>query len=176
MNSQVKKTSLRQRFWIIIGSLLFIIVMALAFTDISIRNDSKTLSNEASRIDKSVLSSFNGSRQMRADDMGVKGLWDKIARCTTGTLCDSYNDNYIAVPVEAGKEAEFLNRIVQAAGYSEVALDVKDCHFLETEICGANLVKDRFHLMIYIQPQPDLSNKDIAPLVWRNVHLNLTFK
>jgi len=160
------------------GSLLFIIVLALIFTDISIRNDSQTLSNEASRIDKSVLSSFNGSRQMRTNDIGVKGLWDKITRCTTGTLCDSYNDNYVAIPIEAGKESDIILKIAQGTGYSKIALqNTVNCHFAQpTDICGDTLFHDRFRLNIYITSQPEQSAKDIAPRVWRTVQLNLALK
>ncbi len=159
------------------GSLLFIVVLALVFVNINIRNDSKTLSDEATRIDKSVLDSLDGSRQLRTDNMTVKGLWDKIVRCTTGSLCDSYDDNYVAVPVEAGKESELILNVAQAAGYSRMALkNTQDCHFVQsTDICSDTLFRGKFRLNIYITSQPDLSTKDIAPRVWRNVHLNLIF-
>ena len=177
MNSQSKKkTTPQQRFWIVLGALLLIVVLALIFVDASIRNDSKALSDEASRIDKSVLNSLNGSRQLRTDDMTVKGLWNKIVRCTTGDLCDSYDDNYVAVPVEAGKESELIVKIAQATGYSAAALqNTQNCHFTQsTDICSSTIFHDKFRLTMYITSQLDLSSKDIAPLVWRNVHLNLT--
>jgi hypothetical protein len=158
------------------GSLLFIVALVLVLVDITIRNDSSILSKEASRIDKAVLNSLDGSRQLRTDNMAVQGLWDKIVRCTTGTLCDSYDDNYVAMPIEAGKESELIVNIARATGYSRVALEnTQDCHFGQsTDICNGVLFHDKFRLNIYITSQPGLSSKDIAPRVWRNVHLNLT--
>ena len=109
--------------------------------------------------------------------MEVSGLWDKIARCTTGTLCDSYDDNYVAVPIEPGREADLILKVAQATGYSRIALqNTVSCSFVQpTDICGDTLFHDKFRLDMHITSEPDLSNKDIAPLVWRNMHLNLTF-
>ena len=171
-----KTLSPNQRFWIVFSFLLFIIAIYLVFVDFKTRSDSQILSKESSRIDQVVLSTFKESQQLRSYGEGG-GLWRKISHClvSTGTECEPYQNNYLAVPVEPGKEAEILNRIIQSIGYSRS--DTIDCYFQETDICGADSVKDKFQLDIYIQPQDGtLSDKEISPRVWRQVYLHSAYR
>ena len=99
------------------------------------------------------------------------------SRClvSTGTYCAPYQDTHLATPIEPGRESVIFSTLSQAIGYD--GSTPQGCDFKAADICSATFFKDKFRLDVYIQPQDGtLSDKDIAPQIWRDVYLHLTYQ
>lgn len=135
-----------------------------------------TLNNEVEKMQNEVLKP-TGAVKQRADE--VRGSGDRdTAPCGIDVHCPTIGQIW-AVPMEPGKEEQFLTSTLQKMGYETSLNTLQDCKALEnTNRCGVIATKGGLNFSMQVGPMgvsDKVPENDPAPKVWRSVKIRYDY-
>lgn len=164
--------------WVLITLAAVITVALGAFLvkDIPSRMNYSATVNELEKIKKDVMEPA-GAVQQPGEEKRGNGLLDDIFNCGTDVACPTVGGVWF-VPLEQGKEAEFVEALTQRDGYTTDTTALNGCARLnEGGGCSGIGKKGDFDIGVSLEatttarPAP---SSDVSPKVWRIVSLRIT--
>jgi hypothetical protein len=164
----------------LIITLLFVVVIAglgvFLSKDLPLRERYTATVNELEEVANETLSPAGAVRQPNEEKRG-NGLLDSIFNCGVDVRCPTALVRW-HIPIESGKEVEFLEAILQNQGYTVTSRGVNGCSRLsEGGSCSVTGKKGELTMGINLNDtnsnSPAPSN-DVSPKVWRVVSLRIT--
>lgn len=132
-----------------------------------------TLNAEVERLQREVMDPAGAAQNGVGEVRGSSS--NDTAPCTIDVHCPTIGREWF-VPMESGKEDQFLTAALQTLGYQATAQDLLGCK--TNTSCGVTGTKDQFVLSANLSALRSTDKppaKNISPKVWRSVTVRIDY-
>jgi len=172
-----KSAQPKRRVWIRLAIVLLVLSGIFLALDFPPRLKYSGLKNELVRID-SIVQSSGGSVSNALAGRG-DGLWQMIL-CGPDVHCPYVRQGWV-VPIEPGKEEEYIDSILDGAGYAPLPwMGESPCIFKETghsDFCMKDRLRNSFKVYLTLEHADNYHHKipttDISPKQWRYMNMEV---